>query len=85
MSGRARFTCEIESDQPAREHEMSKHQVSRRRGGGSRQHDGSEQTERYARVASWIEDPDPFRESQSSADLLGRRAAEAWLRIIGLA
>lgn len=63
---------------------MTKHQASRRRSFGRRQHDSSEQTERYTRVASWLDEPDPFKGGYSHAELLSRRAAEAWLRIIGL-
>ena len=62
---------------------MSKPATTRRRAVVRSQ--SADQTERYARVATWIDDPDPFRDTTSSADLLGRRAAEAWLRIIGLA
>lgn len=61
------------------------HQTNRRRNYGRRQHELNEQAERFTRVASWIEDPDTFQGGTSSADLLARRAAEGWLRIIGLA
>jgi hypothetical protein len=69
-----------------RERPVSKqHQVNRRRSYARRQHEVNEQTERFTRVTTWIEDPDPFQGASSSADLLAHRAAEAWLRIIGLA
>jgi hypothetical protein len=61
------------------------HQASRRRSYGRRQHGMNEQAERYTRVVSWLDDADPFDSGfDARADLLARRAAETWLRIIGL-
>jgi hypothetical protein len=61
------------------------HRTSRRRIYGRRQHELSQQPDRCARVASWLDEADPFESRYGlSSDLLGRRAAEAWLRIIGL-
>jgi hypothetical protein len=61
------------------------HQANRRRIYGRRQHDLHEQPERCIRVASWVAEADPFETRYAAgSDLLGRRAAEAWLHIIGL-
>jgi hypothetical protein len=65
---------------------MSKrHQASRRRTYGRRQHEMHERTERYAGLLGWIDESEmPGLGDRWDAELSGRAAPAGWLQLRGL-